>query len=81
MAPSAPPSFSLDNVQARIAELRAQLRADADVGGSCGVVNVDASNTPSSSRFAALVELGSLLATCSLPEYSAPVRVKLCCCN
>ena len=70
-APSS--SFSLEDVSARIAQLRAQLRADAASGGGDGSVAAT-TNAPSSSRFSALVELGSLLATCSLPEYSAPVR-------
>lgn len=75
-APSS--SFSLEDIASRIAQLRAQLRADADSGGGTDGSSISvaaATNAPSSSsRFSALVELGSLLATCSLPAYSAPVR-------
>ena len=70
--------FSLDDVTARISQLRAQLRADADKdGGGDG----SSGSRGTATRFSALVELGSLLATCSLPAYSAPVRVliALCC--
>ena len=75
-------SFSLEEVSARIAQLRAQLRADAESGGGGGgggssIAASTTTNAPSSSRFSALVELGSLLATCSLPDYSPPVRREL----
>jgi hypothetical protein len=74
MAPSSSslqqPPFSLEDVSARIAQLRAQLRAGSSGGD---VANANPSFS-SSSRFSALVELGGLLATCPLPEYTAPVR-------